>query len=101
MAWQPHSERNRSVDAPIVGRRKGQAPITGDAVAQTRPAVTRPGRPRPTTDRLSRRRFLKVAAVAGGAGSLSPVHNARAAGDPLRRLELPSAGNHASAHHAV
>ena len=99
MAWQPHSERNRSVDAPIVSRRKGQAPIAGDAVAQARPAVTRPGRPRRTTDRLSRRRFLKVAVVAGVAMTFPAVNIARAADTPLRHLILLMRENRSFDHY--
>src|SRR5215467_3167671 len=99
MAWQPHSERNRSVDAPIASRRKGQAPIADDAVAQTRPAVTGPGRPRRTTDHLSRRRFLEAAAVAGVAMTFPAVKLARAADTPLRHLVLLMRENRSFDHY--
>src|SRR5262245_35409688 len=99
MARQPHSERNRSVDAPIASRRKGHAPISNDPVAQAQPAVTGPGSPRCTTDRLSRRRFLKVAAVAGLATTFPSVKVARAAGSPLRHLVLLMRENRSFDHY--
>src|SRR5215475_15295477 len=99
MAWQPHSERNRSVDAPIASRRKGQAPIGNDPVAQARLAVTGPGSPRCTTDLLSRRRFLKAAAVAGVAVTFPGVRVARAADTPLRHLVLLMRENRSFDHY--
>ena len=95
----PSLERNRSVDAPNRSARKGQVPIADDPVAQGRPAVTGPGKRRRTTDRLTRRRFLQAAGVAGATVTFPAINLARVADTPLRHLVLLMRENRSFDHY--